>query len=56
MNRPVAFVPLALRSLGILQSTPLLQQLIEARTKDTLTLTTRITLEVRPDRFGGFAA
>ena len=36
---------------GTLQSTPMLQQLIEQRTKDTLVLTTGITLEVRSASF-----
>jgi len=34
-----------------LQSTPMLRQLIEQRTKDTLVLTTGITLEVRSASF-----
>ena len=36
---------------GTLQSTPMLRQLIEQRTKDTLVLTTGITLEVRSASF-----
>ena len=36
---------------GTLQSTPILRQLLESRTKDTLTLTTGITLEVRSASF-----
>ena len=36
---------------GTLQSTPLLSQLLEARTAETLTLTTGIVLEVRSASF-----
>ena len=36
---------------GTLQSTPMLRQLIEQRTRDTLVLTTGITLEVRSASF-----